>query len=104
MRLRSLRAWAGLRLERLSSSAMTSSGLLDLHEVADLPEHTGELRALRVLRAAPDLAQPERPQRAAVALALADLRPDLGDPKLRQRSPPPPPRAPRPEPCTEAPG
>src|SRR5437762_525948 len=32
-------------------------GLLDLHEVADLPEHTGELRALRVLGRVADLSE-----------------------------------------------
>src|SRR5262249_47853087 len=58
-------------------------GLLDLHEMADLPEHTGEHRPLLVVGGASDLAQPQRPQRAAVPAALADLAPNLGDANLR---------------------
>src|SRR5512132_601277 len=88
MRLRSLRAWAGLRLERFRSSGIG----VHPHEVTDLPEHTGELRALRVLGAAADLAQPERPQGAAVALGLADRATRLGDLQLRHRSSPAPAR------------
>jgi hypothetical protein len=60
-----------------------ASGLLDLHEVAHLSEHTGELRGLFVLGGAADLAQAEGAQRPAVALALADLAPDLRDLNLR---------------------
>src|SRR5215210_481461 len=80
MRLRSARFCAGFRLERFRSS-----GIFDLHEVAYLPQHTGELRALPVLRGAPDLAQPERAERAAMPLALADLAADLGDLDLATR-------------------
>src|SRR5215216_994337 len=59
-----------------------------LDEVPDLPELTDELRALRMLCGAPDLAQPERPQRAAVPLALADRATNLPDLDLRHsRSP-----------------
>src|SRR5687768_14093806 len=59
-----------------------------LDEMADLPELTGELRALRVLCRAADLAQPEGPQRAAVPLALADRATNLPDLDLRHsRSP-----------------
>src|SRR3954454_21731516 len=96
MRLRSLRAWAGLRLERFRSSGIG----VHPHEVTDLPEHTGELRALRVLRAAADLAEPERPQRAAVPLALTDRATRLGDLQLRHPSSPAPlrPRAAGPTP------
>src|SRR3954453_5065498 len=92
MRLRSLRAWAGLRLERFRSSGIG----VHPHEVTDLPEHTGELRALRVLGAAADLAQPERPQRAAVARVLADRATRLGDLQLRHPSSPPARALPRP--------
>src|SRR3954468_7257843 len=90
MRLRSLRAWAGLRLERFSSSGIG----VHPHEVTDLPEHTGELRALRVLGAAADLAEAERAERAAMPLALADPATRLCDLQLRHRSlsPSPPPR------------
>ena len=51
------------------------SGLLafDSHEVANLPQHTGDFGALRALDGASDLAQAEGAQRAAMALALADL-------------------------------
>ncbi len=41
--------------------------------MTDLPEHTGELRALRVLGAAADLAQAEGAERAAVPLNVAAL-------------------------------
>src|SRR3954469_24882480 len=100
-RLRSLRAWAGLRFERFSSSGIG----VHPHEVTDLPEHTGELRALRVLRAAADLAQAERAERAAMPLALADHATRLGDLQLRHPSSPAPlvraplqPRRPEPPP------
>src|SRR5204863_9900298 len=49
------------------------------HEMADLSEHTGELRALLALDGTADLAQPERPQRAAVLLRLADHGTGLRD-------------------------
>src|SRR5689334_25196842 len=74
-------------------------GVLDLHQVANFPEHTRELRALLVLGGAADLAEAERPQRAAVLLALADLATRLGYPNLRHRSfprPASPSRAPAP--------
>src|SRR5207253_6345174 len=58
-------------------------GLLDLYEVTDLPQHAGEHRTLLLLDGTADLAEAERAQRAAVALALADLAPHLGDPHLR---------------------
>src|SRR5215218_3742563 len=80
MRLRAVRFCTGFRFERLRSS-----GIFDLHEVADLPQHTGELRALLVLRSASDLAQPEGAERAAMPLGLADLAADLGDLELRLR-------------------
>src|SRR4029078_3472231 len=67
--------------------------LLDhLDEMAHLPELTGELRALRVLSGATDLAQAERPQRAAVLGGLADRATNLPDLDLRHsRSPVVPP-------------
>src|SRR5207245_6360292 len=61
-------------------------GLLDLYEVADLAQHAGEHRGLRLLDAAPDLAEPERAQRAAVPLALADLASSLRDSHARHVS------------------
>src|SRR5581483_1181264 len=73
-RLRSTRACAGWRFERFSCL-----GIFDLHEVTDLPQHACEHRALVVLGGAADLAEPEGAQRAAMALALADLRLDLGE-------------------------
>src|SRR6266540_252537 len=60
---------------------------LDADEVADFSEHTGELRALRVLRARADPAQPERPQGAAIAPVLAYRAARLGDPQLHSCSP-----------------
>src|SRR3954451_23996485 len=56
--------------------------LLDLDEVRDLPEHTGELRALRVLHGLADARQAERAERAAVPLRLADLAVRLRDADL----------------------
>ena len=53
----------------------------------------GELAALRVLAAAPDLAQAERSQRAAMLLALADLGANLRHSNLRHSAPPVQPRA-----------
>src|SRR3954468_12350640 len=77
-------------------------GLLDLYEMADLAQHPLQHGALLVLGAAADLAETERAQRAAMALALADLAADLGDPNLRRhpgppRSRPPPGRASAPQ-------
>ena len=69
-RLRSLRGCAGLRLERFSS--LGHYDLLDLHEVADLAQHACEHRVVLVLGGPADPAEPERAQRAAMALALAD--------------------------------
>src|SRR2546428_915023 len=82
MRLRARRGCAGFRLERESSSAMRSL-ILDLHEVANLPEHTEGLRRVLALDGAADLPEPKRAQRAAMALRLADLASYLGDSKLR---------------------
>src|SRR5438874_1530356 len=53
--------------------------------MTDLPQHTGELRALSVLRAPADLAEPERAQRAAMGLRLADRASGLRDPDLRHQ-------------------
>src|SRR5918912_2923302 len=77
-RLRSRRGEAGLRFERFSSSTALAPAL-DLDEMADLPEHTGEGRALLVLARAADLAQAERAQRAAVRPRLADRATRLRD-------------------------
>jgi len=51
--------------------------------VADLPEHTGDLRRGLLFGGTPDPAQAERPQGAAVTPALADRAADLRDPKRR---------------------
>src|SRR3954452_7579766 len=51
--------------------------------MTDLAEHAVEDGPRLLLDRAADLAEPERAQRAAVALALADLAPDLRDPHLR---------------------
>src|SRR5215208_252401 len=56
--------------------------LLHLYGVGDLSQHTGELRGVLVLDRPADLAEAERPQRAAVPLRLADLAPDLRDAQL----------------------
>src|SRR5918999_2789815 len=103
-RLRSLRGDAGFRFERLSCSGMVGFSLLalDADEVANLPQHTGDLRALRALHGAADLAEPERAQRAAMPLALADLAAHLRNFQrlIRHRSSPaqtrPPARSPAP--------
>src|SRR5829696_1588924 len=98
MRLRSFRSCAGFRFDRFSSSG--TSTLLDLHEMADLPQHACDHRALVVLGGAADLAEAERAQRAAVALGLADPATDLRQLQLRHRgSPPPPPQPPAPQPA-----
>src|SRR5262249_45302557 len=59
--------------------ARRPSGGLHLHEVVDLSQHTGELRALLVLGRAADLAEAERAERAVVRLRLTDPGPDLRD-------------------------
>src|SRR5258706_9177242 len=51
--------------------------------MADLAQHAGEHGALLVLNRAADLAKAKRPQRAAMAFALADLALHLGDAHLR---------------------
>src|SRR5690242_10401782 len=58
--------------------------------MGDLAERASELRALLLLGRLADLAEPERAQRSAVAEALPDLAPYLGDPHLRHRPGPPP--------------
>src|SRR5688500_18337471 len=109
IRLRALRADAGFRFERFSCSAIVLGLVLlalDADEVANLPQHTGDLRALRALDRAADLAQPERAQRSAMALGLADLAADLGDLQgLTHSGSPPParlPPAPAPESAPES--
>src|SRR5919198_2698953 len=57
--------------------------LLDLYEMTHLAKHAREDRAVVVLDGLADLAEAERAQRAAVALALADLAADLRDADLR---------------------
>src|ERR671934_1044367 len=101
-RLRSLRACAGFRLERFRSSGIG----LHSHEMADLPEHTGELWALLVLGGAADLAQPERAKRAAVLGALPNRATCLSypDPRHRSSSLPSLPASPRPSRPPAAPG
>src|SRR4029450_7763227 len=47
--------------------------------MGDLPQHTGELRALLVLRGAADLAEAECAERAIVLPRLADAAAHLGD-------------------------
>src|SRR3954451_17650379 len=54
--------------------------------MTDLAEHAVEDGPRLLLDRAADLAEPERAQRAAVALALADLAPDLGDANLRHHA------------------
>src|SRR5919197_3463194 len=87
MRLRSRRGAAGFKFERFSSSTALAPAL-DPHEMADLPEHTGEGRGLLVLARAADLAEAERPQRAAVRARLADGATRLRDLQLRHSVPP----------------
>src|SRR5438477_608483 len=55
MRLRLLRSWAGFSEWRFSGSA-----IVDLHEVADFPQHACEHRAVVVLGGLADLSEPER--------------------------------------------
>src|SRR5262245_11310568 len=86
MRLRARRFCAGFRFERLSSSA-TRSVLHAVHgdEMPHLSEHTRDLTRILVLGGAPDPAEPERAQGAAVALGLADLAAYLPDDELRHQ-------------------
>src|SRR3989442_11742337 len=103
-RFRSFRLCAGFSEVRLRSLA-----IVDLHEVADLSQHACEDRAVVVFGGLADPAEPERAERAAVLLALADLATGLSDSDFRHRrlrlglpragssarppTPPPPPRA-----------
>src|SRR5438477_5727564 len=96
MRLRALRACAGLSVERLSFSGIGfPRSVIDLNEVADLSQHTGELWALLLLGGAPDLAQAECAERAAVALRLPDRATNLLDLDLRHSHSPAIPQPPR---------
>src|SRR4029078_9316329 len=54
--------------------------------MADLSQHACEHRPVVLLDRPADLAEAERPQRAAMALTLADLAPDLGDADLAHDS------------------
>src|SRR6478752_5866589 len=110
-RFRSSRGCAGARLVRFSCF----SGIFDLHEVADLAEHSGERRRLLVLGAAADAAEPERTQGTPMPPGLPDLGPGLRDEELGhlavvllpakppRREPPRPPRAPQRPPWQEQP-
>src|SRR6266700_3512855 len=82
MRLRSRRGWAGPRLERSRFLGTALLHLLDLDEVANLPEHTGELRAFCVFGRASDLAKAERAKGPTVAHVLANAAARLGDLEL----------------------
>src|SRR4029077_5109127 len=77
-RFRSSRGCAGARLVRFSCFA----GIFDLHEVADLAEHSGERRRLLVLGAAADAAEPERTQGTPMPPGLPDLGASLRDEEL----------------------
>src|SRR5438067_10758144 len=57
--------------------------------MAHLAQHAFEHGRLLLLDGAADLAETERAQRAAVALALADLGADLGNAHLRHLTPRP---------------
>src|SRR6266571_3588542 len=81
-RLPLLGACAGFRVERLSCSAIPFD---HLHQMPDLAKHACEDRALVVFDGLADLAEPERPQRAAVLLGLADLAMNLRYPVSRHR-------------------
>src|SRR5439155_23272952 len=81
MRLRSLRLCAGFSEERFRGSA-----IVDLHQVADFPQHACKHRPVVVLGGAADLAEPERAECAAVLLGLADLATDLGNSDSGHRS------------------
>src|SRR5712692_8779350 len=82
MRFRSFRLCAGFKEVRLSSL-----GIVDLHEVADLSQHACEDRAVVVLGGLADPAEPERAERAAVLLGLADLATNLSYPDFCHGSP-----------------
>ena len=87
-RLRSCARLGGLQVREVQISGHQSL-LLDLHEVAHLAKHACDHRVVVVLGGLADPAEPERAQRAAVALRLADLATDLRQLKLRHpRSPP----------------
>src|SRR5438094_10214984 len=83
MRLRARRGEAGLSVDRLSSAGLMDFGLfgLDADQMTDLPQHTGELRALISLDGAADLAQAESAQRTPVLCGLADAAAHLRDPQ-----------------------
>src|ERR1700675_3264232 len=83
MRFRSCRLCAGFSEVRLSFSA-----IVDLHEVADFSQHACEDRAVVVLGGLADPAEPERAERAAVLLTLADLATNLGYPDSRHSASP----------------
>src|ERR687886_93210 len=53
--------------------------------MADLSQHTRELRTLRMLDRLADPTEPERPQRSAVAGSLADRATNLGDLQRRHQ-------------------
>src|SRR3954447_12680552 len=78
-RLRSSRGCAGERLEGFSCFSGIGSGVLDLHEVANLAEHFGQRRGLLALGATADATEPESAQGTAMTLGLSDLGPDLRD-------------------------
>jgi hypothetical protein len=67
----------------LSCFSGIGSGILDLHEVANLAEHAGERRGLLMLGAAADATEPECAQGTAMTLGLPDLGPDLRDANSR---------------------
>src|SRR5712691_7402678 len=73
-RFRSFRLCAGFKEVRLSSSA-----IVDLYEVSNLPKHACEDRAVVVLGGLADPAEPERAERAAMLLAVPDLATGLRD-------------------------
>src|SRR6266576_7345301 len=94
-RFRSFRLCAGFSEVRLRSLA-----IVDLHEVADFSQHACEDRAVVVLGGLADPAEPERAERAAVLLALADLTTNLRYSDLRHSASPPAKR----DACTAEPG
>src|SRR5437867_374781 len=104
-RFRSFRLCAGFSEVRLRSLA-----IVDLHEVADLSQHACEDRAVVVFGGLADPAEPERAERAAVLLALADLTTNLRYPDFRHSASPEavresvPPTPPPPDACTAGPG
>src|SRR5439155_3733464 len=86
MRFRARRGEAGLSVDRLRSAGTELLRFLDANQVADLPQHTRDLRTLLALDATADPAEPERAERPAVLLRLADLAADLGDLQLGHAS------------------